>query len=153
MHRTVIVTRDTDPFQYTRLPAMEAGTYLDIEVRSVPIFTHSVPGNYYLAQITTGLTSGDVGEGGQETYELLVVTVLKWSWTSRPSESRVTQLLHPTVDALLDDVKLAGLTADRLGEWLLGKAERRNIRRRQRDGQLVHQLREAIAAEIDTTRS
>ena len=149
---SVIVTRDTDPRQLTRLPSMEPGSYLEIEVRGVPIFTHCVP-DYYLARITTGLTSSDVGEGDQETYELLVVTVLKRNWTARPSESRVTQMLHPTVDALLDDVKLAGLTADRLGEWLLGKAERRNIRRRQREGQLMHQLREVIAAEIDMTRS
>ncbi len=135
--------------RYARLPSMNEGTWLDITVVGrAELFKNMLFGNYYVVQLHTGLNSADVGE--HETYDLLVVVNEKRDWAREPNGYRVSQILLPTIDLLSETTRLSGLNADRLGEWLLGEVKgRRSIRRRQQEGWLVKQVREAIATEIE----
>lgn len=140
-------TTEYDPTYSVKLPSMDEGQWVDIIARKLDLFESHIGGEYFEVK----LYFRPCGEGVREyeSVSLLIVAMHRSNWARNERLYDVTQILLPVLDFSTFSGKLQGISAARLGEWVLGETERRGVRRRQREGWLMKELREAIAAKLD----
>lgn len=136
-----------NPHWSHRLPGLGAGSWVDVVVKPLELFGWKDAPSIFEVRLYPRHPDDKAHEVVR--HDLIVVTRPECgALHDREVRHVVNQILYPCVP-LEGGTKLIRLTADVLGRWLIGTVERRNMRRRHQDEQLLRYLREVIGAAID----